>query len=297
MMQRAFRISLAGAILAAAAGCGPQPRQSSPPPATQAGAGTPVFQVPDDSLIPNDAVGESIRRGRALVTATRDSLPSHIGNQLRCASCHLDAGTRRTSSSWVGVYAAFPQYNKRSGRVYRIEDRINDCFTRSENGTALDFAGRDMADITAYVAFLSHGYRQGEKLPWLGLKKLELKPADAVAGGKVYVASCARCHGAQGQGGTWPSAQGTLVAPPVWGDKSYPIGAAMARLGMATSFVLANMPYDAPGTLTEQQAFDVAAFVLSHPRADTKGKEKDWPKGGKPDDVPYSTLSPATAQR
>jgi len=32
---------------------------------------------------------------------------------------------------------------------------------------------------------------------------------------------------------------------------------------------------------------DVAAYINSQPRPDIPGKETDWPKGGKPDDLPY----------
>jgi thiosulfate dehydrogenase len=32
------------------------------------------------------------------------------------------------------------------------------------------------------------------------------------------------------------------------------------------SFVKANMPLEKPGSLSDQQAVDVAAYVLSHPR-------------------------------
>lgn len=82
---------------------------------------------PADSLIPPGPLGAAIRRGRALLLGTRDSLPTHVGNRLRCVSCHLDEG-RRPTGSWVGVFARYPQYRARSGTVETIEYRINDCF-------------------------------------------------------------------------------------------------------------------------------------------------------------------------
>jgi thiosulfate dehydrogenase len=53
------------------------------------------------------------------------------------------------------------------------------------------------------------------------------------------------------------------------------------------------MPFDQPGTLTDQQAFDVAAFVVAQPRPDFPGKQFDWPHGDPPPDVAYSTLAAA----
>ena len=63
----------------------------------------------------------------------------------------------------------------------------------------------------------------------------------------------------------------------------------MAREERAASFIWHNMPQSAPGSLQPQEAFDVAAFINSHPRPDSPGKEGDWPMGGAPKDVPYAT--------
>ena len=77
--------------------------------------------------------------------------------------------------------------------------------------------------------------------------------------------------------------------PALWGPRSFSIGASMARQERAASFIRHNMPFDRPGTLSDQQAFDVAAYVVSMPRPDLPGKENDWPNGGAPADLPYDT--------
>ncbi|HYS19534.1 MAG TPA: hypothetical protein VEO73_00460, partial [Gemmatimonadales bacterium] len=122
-------------------------------PSHSAGAATATIA---DTQLPPGPFGTAIRRGRALLVATRDSLATHVGNRLRCVSCHLDEG-RRPTGSWVGAFARYPQYRPRSGTVETIEYRINDCFRRSMNGTALDPGGADMRDMVAYLAFLSRG--------------------------------------------------------------------------------------------------------------------------------------------
>jgi thiosulfate dehydrogenase len=241
----------------------------------------PALAGPSDSLIPDGPMGSAIRHGRAILLATRDSLPQHVGNALSCTNCHLDAG-RRESGSWVGVHARYPQYRARSNIVETIEYRINDCFRRSMNGTPLGSEEPAMRDITAYFAFLSRGVPVGTPPrqaagPWPAMKR------DAAAGATVFRASCARCHGADGEG--------TAAAPPVWGPRSYNIGAGMARVFTAANFIRKNMPFDQPGTLTDQEALDVAAYVNSQPRPDFKGKEHDWPAGGAPPDVAYPVLS------
>jgi thiosulfate dehydrogenase len=246
---------------------------------------TAAAAVVSDSSIPEGPFGDAVRRGRAILLATRDSLPNHVGNRLRCTSCHLDAG-RRESGSWVGVFARYPQYRPRSGVVETIEYRVNDCFRRSMNGSALDPASSEMRDIVAYFAFLSRGSTIGPaSTPGARLQKWASFSADTAAGAQVFGATCAKCHGGKGEG--------TAVAPPVWGPQSYNVGAGMSRVRTAADFISRNMPFDAPGTLTDQQAVDVAAYVNAQPRPDYRGKENDWPNGDPPPDVAYPTRSAA----
>jgi thiosulfate dehydrogenase len=238
--------------------------------------------IPADSQIPSGQLGVSIRRGRALLAATSDSLPGHVGAQLRCASCHLDEGTRVNAAPLVGVYARFPQFRDRSASVATIQDRVNDCFERSMNGRALPHDSKNMRDIVAWLAFLSRGAPVHRDTTPHGIPLLAAMPADKERGREAFTMRCAACHGMDGQG--------TPAGPPLWGPKSFNIGASMARLRTAASFIKYNMPNDRPGTLSEQEAFDLAAYMTSHARPDFAGKEKDWPNGDAPEDVPYSTV-------
>ena len=184
----------------------------------------------------------------------------------------------------VGSYARFPQYRGRSGKVDLIENRINDCFERSMNGKALSPQSAEMRDIVAYLAFLSRGYPVGGEMEGQATPALDTKlKGDTTSGRAVFAANCTVCHGVDGHG--------TPAAPPLWGPKSFNIGAGMARVQSAARFIHQLMPRDRPGVLTPQQAFDVASYVVSRPRPDFKGKEKDWPHGGAPSDVAYKTLA------
>jgi thiosulfate dehydrogenase len=241
-----------------------------------------VFVAPHDSTIPDDSLGRSIRRGRALLLHTKDSLPEYVGNALTCANCHPDAGTRANAMPWIGVYGRFPQYRSRSASVQIIEDRIDDCFLRSMNGRKLPRESAEMRDVISYMAFLSRGTPVGMDIPGQGLPKLDVSTGDSAAGSTIYAAECARCHGETGDGG---------AGPPVWGPRSYNIGAGMARVRTAAAFIRRNMPMDRPGILDDQQATDVAVYINSMPRPDFRGKEHDWPNGDPPPDVAYETLA------
>jgi len=229
-----------------------------------------------------DSLDVSIRRGHALLTATRDSLPQHVGNNLRCTSCHLADGREPEALPWIGVTTRYPQYRSRNDAISTIEDRINDCFERSMNGSAIANDSRDMRDIVAYMTSLSANAPAAEAFD--GATRVAMKPLapDTSRGALLFASTCVNCHGAHGQG--------TTVAPALWGDSSYNIGAGMARLRTAASFIRHNMPFG-NATLTDQQAFDVAAYVNSRPRPDFPGKEHDWPRGDAPPDVAYPTIA------
>jgi len=228
-----------------------------------------------------DRFSLEVRRGAAILNATRDSLPGHVGNGLRCTSCHLDGGTRDVLG-WKGAYARFPQYRARSASVQTVEDRVNDCLERSLAGKRMPADTSPMKAIVSYLAWMS---REVPVTPSVSGTKITAEfegfIPDTAQGREVYAQMCARCHGDDGQG--------TALATPVWGPRSYNIGAGMARYRTTAAFAFANMPYDRAVTLTRQQAIDVAGFINGHPRPDFAGKSEDWPLGDAPGDTPYPT--------
>ena len=242
-----------------------------------------AFRVPDESEIRDTALLASVRRGKALLISTRDSLPGHVGNRLQCVSCHPDNGTRKNVMPWVGVYARFPQYRPRVGGIQVIEDRINDCFKRSMNGKALVPESRDMRDIVAYMAFLSNGFPVLAEVEGQSFPRIAPLEGDTARGAATFAAKCAVCHG--------PNGAGTDVFPALWGSGSYNIGAGMARVRTAAAFIKVAMPQTAPGTLTDQEAYDLATYINTRPRPDFPGKELDYPNGDPPPDVAYPVKS------
>ncbi len=223
---------------------------------------------------PVTSIGNA-ERGLALLNAFRDSLPGNSGNALRCTSCHLDNGTRASALPWLGTLSRYPQYRARPGLSESIEQRINECIARSLAGQMIAEDGQEMRDMVAYMATLRDRSRPADHEP--------VAVAGRVAEGQhAYAAQCARCHGANGEGVV-------ALAPAVWGADSYSIGAGMARQFTLATFLRHNMPYDRTDTLTDQEAADIAAFVLTQPRQDHPGKERDWPKGDAPADVAYPT--------
>ena len=242
---------------------------------------TAFLLVGCDARVPVPRAG-SAERGLALMTAFRDSLPSHSGNALRCVSCHLDNGKRASAMSWLGTAARYPRYRSRPGSEETLARRVNECIARSLAGRMLPEDGQDMRDMLAYI----ETFRASPRPAPVDSVKL---PGVVGRGEAGYAGQCARCHGANGEG--LPA----LAAPAVWGSDSYAIGAGMARQNTLATFVRHNMPFDHADTLAAQEAADIAAFVLTQPRQDHPGKERDWPKGDPPLDVAYRTTAAAAA--
>jgi len=250
-----------------------------------------TWKAPTEADIPNDSMGASIRRGLALLRFTPESLPQYATSGLRCTSCHQADGVPVTAGSLAGVHARFPQYMSRTGAVIDLSDRINYCFTRSLAGNVLPKQSREMADLLAYMAFISRGVPSGHHMSTAPMPKMPTElEGNAERGKQLYVEkTCATCHGANGEG------MGPL--PPLWGPKSYSIGASMARIERAAAFIYRNMPQINPGSLTEQESWDLAAYINGQPRPDSPAKENDWPVGGNPKDVPYDLVSGHTAYK
>ena len=240
-----------------------------------------TWQPPVVDSTPDDPYEAAVYRGLAILTHTRDSLPHYVNANLSCTSCHLDEGRRPDAAPLVGVMARYPRYIDRVDAVIPIEDRINYCFTRSLSGSRVPPDSREMQDLVAYFSYISRGVPTGEHVRGEGLAAMPKLTGDSARGRKLFVDNCERCHGSAGAG--------MGLIPALWGSQSFSIGASMARAERAASFIRHNMPFDRPGTLTDQQAFDVATYITSMPRVDMPMKNKDWPDGGAPADVPYDT--------
>jgi thiosulfate dehydrogenase len=278
-MMRLFSVILGVATLLSCSGESAQVKTEESRE-TQSGSAPIEFAPPSPENIPGTQLGEQIRLGYKIVVNTQEYAQPYVGNRLNCTSCHLDAGLNPNAASFVGLAAVYPEYRPRSARVNTLADRINECFERSLNGQALPPDSLKLQAVVAYITWLSRGVPSGATIPWRGLQRIESRRhLDSDNGRKVFAMKCAFCHGSDGQG--------TMAAPPVWGPQSYTIAAGMARVTVAAAFIKSNMPRGWGWSLSDDDAYDVAAYINAQPRPDFPGKVNDWPKGGKPADAPY----------
>lgn len=224
-----------------------------------------------------------------------------ISNGMNCQNCHLEAGTKVYGNNYGSVASMYPKFRARSGKVEGIYKRVNDCIERSLNGKSLDTLGHEMQAITAYIEFIGGNVEKGKKAKGSGFKDLAFleRSAEPLKGKLVYNDKCLSCHQADGLG--LMNADGIeFIYPALWGNKSYNDGAGIHRLSNFAKYTKYNMPFGVTHTstqLTDEEAWDVAAFVNSQPRPHIS-VPNDWPDiSKKPIDYPFGPYSDKLSER
>lgn len=245
------------------------------------------WQAPDINLIPAGNERSLILYGRDLISNTAKYLGPNgsvaaITNGMNCQNCHLEAGARPYGNSFAAVAANYPQFRNRSGIIESIEFRINDCLLRSLNGNkSIDTLSKEMRAMVSYIKWIGKDVPQKTKPKGSGTVELPFlhRAADSIKGRAVFVSKCIVCHGKNGEGLPRADSSG-FIYPPLWGKNSYNTGAGLYRLTRFAGYVKYSMPFAIASAtapqLTDEEAWDVAAFVNSQPRP-AKTFKNDWP--------------------
>ncbi len=255
-----------------------------------------LWIAPDTATIPKNKEGNIIRYGRDLIARTSYYLGPqgtvmNISNGMNCQNCHLEAGTKPFGNNYGAVASTYPKFRARSGGLESIEKRVNDCLVRSLNGNSLDSLSKEMLAMVAYIKWLGKDTRKGEKVQGAGLVEVAwlARAANPIKGKLIYLQKCQICHGFSGEGQRL-TANSRYIYPPLWGENSFNTGAGLYRISNFARYIRANMPNGATfenPILTVEEAWDVAAYVLSLPRPQ-KRFIQDWPKIAlKPVDHPF----------
>ena len=279
--SRALALGVLSVVLGACSGRPangvPSAAASAPTPAQPASAGhtdggtardavqKAAFVPPAENTIPEGPYGDMVRLGRAIFTHTRENASAYVGNRLNCSNCHLDAGRLADSAPLWGAWGMYPAYRKKNKHVNSYGERLQGCFMYSMNGKAPPLDSKELIALETYSYWMAKGAPAGTKLPGAGYPTLP-KPAQApdfTRGKAVFEHQCALCHGADGQG---QQVAGAYVFPPLWGPDSFNWGAGMHSVDTAAGFIKANMPFSRGGSLSDQDAWDVAMYMDGHER-------------------------------
>ncbi len=216
----------------------------------------------------------------------------YTGNRLDCASCHLETGAEPGTLSLAVALGKYPRFSARSAKDSTIQDRINGCMRRSMNGKPLPADSPQMMAMVAYLRTLTAQFEASDKARQKSDEPAGFetpnRAASLTAGERVFKERCAACHQDDGQG-LQASADlvDGFVFPPLWGPNSFNDGAGMHRVLTAARFIKARMPLG-KADLTDDEAFDVAAFINSKPRPEMANLDRDFPdKTTKPVDAGF----------
>lgn len=215
-----------------------------------------------------------------------------VTNGMNCQNCHLNAGRKSWGNNYGAVAANYPKFRDRSGSIETVYKRVSDCMERSLNGKTLDSNSREMQAMMAYIKWVGHAVVKDSTPKGSGIQPPVYldRAASPEKGSIVYTAKCQSCHGANGEG-LIAADRKSYTYPPLWGPNSYNSGAGLYRLSRFAGYVRDNMPlnqasHSAPA-LSDEEAWDVAAFVNSRPRP-SKNLSGDWPNiSKKPIDHPF----------
>lgn len=259
-MRHIFLLAFIAALAIGVIACASQIKSRMQSLGTHLSGSAHQAQVNAAATFPPGPEGELVRYGHDLIADTPRLASHNITAQMSCSACHVADGRQPHAGSFLGTYARFPQWSKRANRFILLQDRLAECFLYSMNGKPPAYYSKEMVAMTAYIAWLSRGAPTSEGFPDQDpvVLKAGLQP-DAGAGAQLYAARCVQCHGVDGAGAG-------LRYPPLWGPKSFNDGAGMSHVNRLAPFIRVAMPQNSPGTLTDQQALDVAAFILSKPR-------------------------------
>jgi thiosulfate dehydrogenase len=265
------------------------------------------WQAPDETTLNDNPDKEMILYGKDIIAHTAEyfgpkgTIYKASTNGMNCQNCHLDAGTKIFGNNYSAVASTYPKLRARSGKIENINKRVNDCFERSLNGKALDTASKEMQAITAYINWLGKDVPKGKSPEGSGLKKIDFldRAANLENGKSIYIQKCAACHQADGLG-TINEEKTAYTYPPLWGEHSYNDGAGLYRISNFAKYIKYNMPLGATydnAILTDEEAWDIAAYVNSQKRPH-KNTKNDWPKiEQKPFDHPFGPYADGFTQQ
>jgi len=293
-MKRIHSFVVALALVCGASGCSKSPSaQPSKPGGPLISSRTTMvtaWQFPknplNDPTLDDSKLSNEIRRGFRIFTNTPVEAARFAPGKITCNNCHLNGGQREKSLPLVNVAGVFPEYNRRSGRLFSLNDRIVDCFLRSENAAGAIDAESDLPNpssqevlaVSAYLTWLSRGSAMGTSPAWRGQNVIPaagliaIDKLDAKRGEAIFMDRCTNCHGADGQG----VMIGDKKAGPLWGPNSWNDGAGAARIYTLAGIIRYAMPYLDPGSLSDEEALQVSAFINSKPRPAFPTKSQDY---------------------
>lgn len=255
------------------------------------------WREPDEAHIPAGEAGKQIRDGIDLMRNTSrrvgnlapDLSKRLTWNSLNCVSCHQAGpsglpGTKKFTLPLINAINDYPKFDPKSGKIISLEQRTIGMFGAGSVKVTAEMP--EFQAITAYLRWLAKDSTQGAAMEGSGLMPIQAipRPADPVAGRKLFALNCQSCHGIDAKGQKQPdfASGGGYLFPPLAGDDTYDNAGHMFAIPLLARYIRASMPlgvsWDRP-QLTVAEALDIAAYVNDDatPRRQNSNRMKLYP--------------------
>jgi cytochrome c len=194
-----------------------------------------------------------------------------------CTSCHFGSSQTPGGNPLYqspDKYTSLPYF--RSFNYRRdLRDSINDCIKNCGGGNPIDKNSEVMNKLVAYINWVRDGVTDPDMKTATGWRNMpgEAMPvvdpnwktmaANASRGATLYKdKGCRSCNDADGPGkGKLRSDEGRPRVPSLWGSRAWTMGAAYIQTPNLAGVIKNHMPFGKPGSLTVQQALDIAGYI------------------------------------
>ena len=240
----------------------------------------------------------------------------YVTTVLACSSCpftggHVPFGSpvyQSPSKYTLDPVTGLGPYFRPLGYHRDLEDSVIDCFRNCMNAERAPAKDDPvMIALVAYIEWVADGITDpavradwtllppeaGPKLPTItGVVSMQANP---LRGGGIYNDRCAGCHDDDGPGlGEYRIGEERPRTPALWGLRDgYSRGAAFYRTPVLAAYVQAHMPYGDAGTLSDQDALDIAAFINAPNKERPDGMADEMYCHDDPDGIPSALRKPA----
>lgn len=211
----------------------------------------------------------AVKRGCNIFSNPQKYAGRFIRADIRCKDCHLDLGLMPETAPIGQAWVQSDKYDPVTGIILSYELRTMQCFINSSNGFKPNILDSVIQDLKIYGRYLAFKQDLREGIEYASRRFTKVPPTgegdDYIRGKVIYKEQCAMCHGEQGYG--QKDKEGNVIFPALAGPGSWNTDSRLFFEPFTLAAIIKTaMPAHNRGSLTEIEARDVAAYLVTLPR-------------------------------
>lgn len=225
------------------------------------------LKIQDDGL--DGYYIRAVKRGCNIFSNPQKHASRYVRADIRCKDCHLELGMKPETAPIGQAWVQSDKYDPVTGIILSYELRTMQCFINSSNGFKPNILDSTIQDLKIYGRYLAHKQNLREGVEYESRRFTKVVPTgegdDYLRGKQAYQQHCAMCHGDQGYG--HKDEDGNIAIPALAGPRSWNTDSRMFNESITLAAIIkTSMPAHNRGSLTDTQARDIAAYLITLPR-------------------------------